>query len=96
MNEIVLTEEQTRFIENAQEPLVIRDARGNEVTRIDPIDFRIAAEHRSRGLTTELPVPAAEVEAFLATLHAEKESTGAVSLDRAKEIMIGFLPRDSA
>ena len=35
INEIVLTENQTRFIENSQEPLVIRDACGNEVTRID-------------------------------------------------------------
>jgi hypothetical protein len=79
MTQIILTEEQTKVLDQARAKVQICDARGNVVTFVDANE-RVSAEEiaeAKRRLASPQPgVPSHQVEAHLRALEAEWQRTG--------------------
>ena len=89
MHEIILTEEQTRVIADAKDPVEIRDAAGTILIKIDPYDARALAEHRKRKGKPVPGIPGRKVLAHLQALQTEWERTGGFD----SEFMKAFVSR---
>jgi hypothetical protein len=80
MPHIVLTEEQTRVLEQASGPVDVRDHQGRLVgslKRLEAADVE-AIEHwkRTRGLPSGRSIPSAEVQAHLRRLEEIRQTEG--------------------
>ncbi len=72
MNELILTEEQTRLLAAARGPVVVRDAVGTELGMIDPYEAEVIRRHKERrNQPPERGIPAAEVRDCMQALVAE-------------------------
>lgn len=88
MNEIILTDEQTKVIAAADGPVELRDSAGTILFKVDPGDARALAAHRKRKQSgaSEPGIPAEQVEAYLQRLEAEWNQSGPFDVARAEEI----------
>jgi hypothetical protein len=94
MPQIVLTEEQSRIVTEATEPVEIRDVEGRLLTHILPLnpeDQAVLERHRQRGATVPRGIPSEQVQAHLRRLAEIREREG---LDEAK--MLELLRRMQA
>ena len=72
MPELILTEEQTRLLATARGPVVVRDAAGTELGKIDPYEAEVIRRWKERkNHPPEPTIPAAEVRAHMQALVAE-------------------------
>ena len=77
MNELVLTEEQTRQLAAARGPVVVRDAAGTELGQIDPYEAEVIRRHRERkGQPRKPGIPSEVVHRHMRELLAERERRG--------------------
>jgi hypothetical protein len=92
MPQIVLTEEQSRIVDEATEPVEVLDAQGRLLTSLPPLspDLReVLARHRARqGQPRQPSIPSAKVQEHLRRLHEIRQQEG---LDEAR--MLELLKR---
>ena len=79
MPELILTEEQTRQLAAARGPVVVRDATGVEVGRLDALDAEMIRRHKERmGQPRQPGLSSAVVRGYMQELLAEQERRGGV------------------
>jgi hypothetical protein len=82
MLELVLTEEQAKFVAQANSPIAVRDPQGNWLGRIDPREAAIVAEVLSRrGKPQQKGIPGHKVQEHLRALQAEWDRLGGFDRD---------------
>jgi hypothetical protein len=84
MPQIVLTDQQARILQEANEPVEVRDSLGRIVSFLQPMDALDAeaiARHRSTRNEPRQTIPAAKVQAHLRRLEEIRQAEG---MDDAK------------
>jgi hypothetical protein len=84
MPQIVLTDQQARILQEAKEPMEVRDPLGRIVSFLEPMDSLDAeaiARHRSTRNKPRKTVPAVKVQAHLRRLEEIRQAEG---LDNTK------------
>jgi hypothetical protein len=72
MTELILSEEQTRQLATARGPVVVRDAEGTELGKIDPYETEVIRRWKERkGQPAKPGIPSADVRAYMQALVAE-------------------------
>jgi hypothetical protein len=84
MPQIVLTDQQAQILQEAKEPVEVRDPLGRIVSFLQPmdaIDAEAVARHRNKRSQPRETVPAAKVQAHLRRLEEIRQAEG---MDDAK------------
>jgi hypothetical protein len=84
MAQIVLTDQQARILQEAKEPVEVRDPLGRIVSFLQPmdsLDAEAVARHRSTRNERKITLPAAKVQAHLRRLEEIRQAEG---MDDAK------------
>ncbi len=82
MPEIVLTEEQTRVLAGANQPVDIRDPDGNTLGSLDPRDAAALARHRLRkGRPRDTWYTSEQMRAQFDALQAERDRIGPFGIE---------------
>jgi hypothetical protein len=76
MSEIVLTEEQTRVVRQADQEVPVRAADGEVLGVIDPLDVAVLRRYRQRGNEPQPTISWAKMREHMRELEAEWERTG--------------------
>jgi hypothetical protein len=96
MSEIVLTEEQTRVVRQAEQEVPVRDADGEVVGAIDPLDVAVLRRYRQRRNGEQPTVPWEKMREHMRALEAEWERTGGFDEAYAREFVARLRTQDKA
>jgi hypothetical protein len=96
MPEIVLTEEQTQLVRQADHEVPVRDAEGDVVGMIDPLDIAALRRYRQRRESPQPTIPWAKVREHMRALEAEWERIGGFDDAYARDFVARLRDRDKA